>query len=87
MGMLNSFWHHWYEGARITSRLNIVLEDDDMWGDEIYTICGKEDYLSALGTREDMVRLGMMIIENLMTDDEYEDFFYHGEVKNVIKES
>ena len=87
-GRLNKSWYKWHEGTTITTRLSIGLDDDLGYdGDEVYVIEGRDENTSGVGTREDMVRLGMMIIENLMTPEEYALFMKENALpKRVIKE-
>ena len=52
---------HW-DGGRVTNRLQIWEHESfpDIW-----VVCGKDDYLCGMGSREDMVKLAHVIIEKM----------------------
>ena len=59
-----------WDGGRITNRIGIWKHESF---DETWIICGKEDHLAAMGSKEDMVRLAEMILAHFGTSDTESD--------------
>ena len=55
-----------WQGCRVSSRLNLWY-DDDM---HHWVVSGKDDYLAAMGSGSEMVRMALTILKNLPDTDE-----------------